>query len=99
MKPTIHSIKRHTAACFQITPEDIEGPCRIRRFVRPRHISIFLSRQLTKGSLNAIGMKHGGRDHQTIAHSIDMAAILIERDSDLRIQVDTLKQKILMAAQ
>lgn len=38
--------------------------------MEPRHVAIWLSRELTDSTLQEIGQKFGGRSHATVKHSL-----------------------------
>ena len=50
----------------------------------PRQIAMFLSRQLTESSLNAIGEAFGGRDHGTVLHACRLVKDRMEVDPSVR---------------
>ena len=70
---------------FNIRTEDIFGRSRKRSIVYPRQLVMFLSREMTDLSEEAIGEMIGGRDHSTVAHSVDKI------QDDMKISEETLK--------
>lgn len=66
----VSDIQRAAADFFGVTYADLVGPERARRIVLPRHIAMYLARELTEHSLPAIGSRFGGRDHSTVLHGI-----------------------------
>jgi hypothetical protein len=50
------------------------------RLVRPRHVAMYLARDLTPLSYPQIGRRFGGRDHTTILHAANKIAGLIHSD-------------------
>ncbi|UCC30782.1 MAG: chromosomal replication initiator protein DnaA [Phycisphaerales bacterium] len=63
---------------FEVKVSDLQGKKRSKAVTHPRHVSIFLARQLTSQSLEEIGGYFGGRDHSTVLH----ASRTIERQAD-----------------
>lgn len=56
-------------AHFDVLKADILGPCRLKRFVYPRQVSMYLLRILLRLSLPEIGrIMH--RDHTTVMHAV-----------------------------
>ena len=51
---------------FDMTIDDLCGESRRKNFVHPRHIAMYLCRELTELSLPNIGREFGGRDHTTV---------------------------------
>lgn len=69
---SIHAIQREVAKHFGIQVEDITGPSRTQKYCAPRHIALWLCRELVKRengkpvSLPTLGKLFGGRDHSTV---------------------------------
>jgi chromosomal replication initiation ATPase DnaA len=54
---------------YQQEPELIKGPCRKRKFVTPRHMFAYLSKQYMPNiALTEIGAYLCGRDHSSVIH-------------------------------
>lgn len=69
-KITIERIQRRVAEFFGVSVEDLRGKRRHRTMILPRHVAMFLARELTDASLPEIGRAFGGRDHTTILHAL-----------------------------
>lgn len=67
---------------YGIRLADLLGPYRVARFVRPRHIAMYLVATLTEKSLPEIGRRFGGRDHTTVLHARDKIAALRVLDAE-----------------
>jgi chromosomal replication initiator protein len=67
---TIKSIQEAVAQLFGLSVEELRGDSTQRTVAVPRHIAIYLARQLTDASLPAIGRHFGGRHHSTVMNSI-----------------------------
>lgn len=59
-------IMGQVADYFDMTIDDLCGESRRKNFVHPRHIAMYLCRELTELSLPNIGREFGGRDHTTV---------------------------------
>ena len=55
---------------YGISHSDLIGNKRNKELMEPRHIAIWLTRELTDNTLADIGKKFGGRSHATVKHSI-----------------------------
>ena len=76
---------------FKVKQTDIRGKSRHKSIMLPRQITMYLARNLTKMSLEEIGIHLGGRDHSTVMHSIDKISKLCETDKRLKQQVSDLE--------
>lgn len=81
-KPTIARIQAVTARYFNLCVADIVCVRHYARMARPRHIAIFLSKELTNNTMAEIGRRFN-RDHTTVLHSIQRIIKLIETDKTL----------------
>jgi len=55
---------------------------------------MYLTRQLTKHSLQEIGDAFGGRDHGTVIHACKAVDNMLEQDSSTRSAIDYLKAQL-----
>ena len=63
---SIEEIIKIVAEYFNVSKEDIKSKKRTKTIVLPRHIAIYLSREMTECSSNEIGQAFGGKDHSAI---------------------------------
>lgn len=68
-EPSIEVIKRATLKVFPIAKADLEGPSKMRGFVYPRQIAMYLCRTMTRKSFPQIGRAFGKRDHTTVLYA------------------------------
>jgi chromosomal replication initiator protein len=61
----------------------------------PRQVAMFLSRQMTESSLNAIGEAFGGRDHGTVLHACRLVKGRMEVDPNVRQVVHYLEKQLM----
>lgn len=88
------SIMEATAEYFGISVDDLTGTSRVATIAMPRHIAIYLCRELTDLSLPKIGAKFGGRDHSTVLNSVRRVTDKIGEDRSMYTQVTELTNKI-----
>lgn len=65
----IDLVKSEVCERYGITVEQMECKSRIREFVIPRHLAIYISFTLQLATLNGIGSKFGNRDHATVINA------------------------------
>lgn len=76
---SIAHIKEEIANRYHLKLHDLEGSSRKKEISQPRHIGIYLAREMTNHSFPAIGREFGNRDHTTIMHSYMKIKTLIEQ--------------------
>jgi hypothetical protein len=75
---TLHGMIKCCAQVFEVSIEDMMGPCRKQEFSLARHAFNKIARERSSQSFVEIGKFLGGRDHATIVHSSNKARDLIE---------------------
>jgi len=86
----VQDVLETVAKEFGVLPRELQSRRRIKSVVIPRHIGIYLSRRLTRHSLEEIGGFFGGRDHSTVLHSIRKVEELVEADADIKERIERL---------
>jgi chromosomal replication initiator protein len=89
---TIDAIQKRVAEHFDIRLADMTSKRRPENIAFPRQIAMYLSRQMTESSLNAIGEAFGGRDHGTVLHACRLVKDRMQIDAGVR-QVVTYIEK------
>jgi chromosomal replication initiator protein len=87
-------IQRIVAEEYRLTPNDLKGKKRNSSIVRPRHIAIYLCRELTDYSQTEIGQVFGGRDHSTVINSCKIIEEESRSDTNLYSTLERLKRII-----
>jgi len=87
---TVDVIQRKVAEYFEIRPSDMTAKRRSRNVAYPRHIAMYLSREMTPLSYPEIGEQFGGRDHTTILHAYVKIKKDIKKDLKTKSLVDKL---------
>jgi chromosomal replication initiator protein len=90
---TIESIKKLVAKTYGVAVGDMVSRSRKQRFVRPRQVAIFLSREYTDSPLQEIGRSFN-RYHATVLHSIAAVEKGMEKNAVLKQQVALLRKKL-----
>ncbi|HWH09912.1 MAG TPA: chromosomal replication initiator protein DnaA [Solirubrobacteraceae bacterium] len=78
--PTIERIQEAICAYFSVSREELLSRSRAHRLAWPRHVAIYLARELTDHSLPVIGREFGGRDHSTVLNACKRAAAHLAAD-------------------
>lgn len=94
---TIEAIQNLVAEHFNIPVKCLSEEGRKRSLVVPRHVAIYLCKQLTNHSLKAIGKAFGGRDHSTILYSCRTVQDMMDTDPTFRANVEELEKKVKMS--
>ena len=90
----IEAIQKKVAEHFDIRIADMTSKRRPENIAFPRQVAMFLSRQLTDSSLNAIGEAFGGRDHGTVLHACRLVRDRMEVDQTVRQAVTYLEKHL-----
>ncbi len=91
---TIEMIQKRVADHFQIRHSDMTSKRRPNNIAIPRQVAMYLSRTLTKHSLQEIGDAFGGRDHGTVIHACKAVDNMTEQDAAMRGSVEFLKTQL-----
>lgn len=78
-KITVGQVQHAVGEIFGIKWKDLVSESRLAKFVKPRHVAMALSYELTNRSLPSVGLAFGGRDHTTTLHAYQKHRDLIER--------------------
>lgn len=74
--------------------QELLGQRRSRSIVYPRHVAMYLCRELTDSSLPKIGDRFGGRDHTTVINATSNITRLIREDRGVYNLVQELTARI-----
>jgi chromosomal replication initiator protein len=91
---TIETIQKRVADHFQIRHSDMTSKRRPNNIAIPRQAAMYLSRTLTKHSLQEIGDAFGGRDHGTVIHACKAMDNMMEQDASMRGSIEFLKNQL-----
>ncbi len=91
---TIEMIQKRVTEHYQLRPGDMTCKRRPNNIAIPRQIAMYLSRTLTKHSLQDIGDAFGGRDHGTVIHACKSVDNMMEQDPTARGSIEFLKAQL-----
>ena len=91
---TIDQIQRRVADHYDVRLADMTSKRRPANIAFPRQVAMYLARELTKSSLDAIGEAFGGRDHGTVLHAHRLVKKRIHEDDSTRQVVSLLDSEL-----
>ena len=91
---TPDEIQRRVAEHFDIRVADMKSSRRPKSIAFPRQVAMYLTRELTAYTLQAIGEAFGGKDHSTIIHGHRLIKKRLDQDSKLRLTVAALSRSL-----
>ncbi len=93
-KITVDLIQRKVAEYLNIRLSDMTAKGRSKSVAFPRHVAMFLAREMTDLSFPELGEHFGGRDHTTILHACDKIKKDIKKDQKTKKIIDELMVEI-----
>ena len=91
---TMDMIQKKVADHYQILHSDMTSKRRPNNIAIPRQIAMYLSRNLTKHSLQEIGNAFGGRDHGTVIHACKAVDNMMDQDQTARSSIEFLRNQL-----
>jgi len=79
---------------FNLKLSQIKGERRLKKFVVPRQILMYLLRHDLRMNLMEIGEFLGGRDHTTVMYGIEKITNLLPNSEDLRVSLAAIRKKL-----
>ena len=79
---------------FHVSESDLKGPKRNSEIVLPRQIAMYLCREMTNTSLEAVGALMGRKDHSTVINGCKKISKALESSENVRSAVDIIKKKL-----
>lgn len=90
-KHEIRHIIEVVARDFNVTMADMLSSRRDQKSVLPRHVAMYLCKEVTLRTLPDIGRRFGGKDHTTILHAVKKIGRLITQDAELAGRIEKIK--------
>jgi len=91
---TVEQIQKAVESYYDVSHMDLVGSKRNKELMEPRHVAVWLTRELTDNTLADIGKKFGGRSHATVKHSIYWVDKTRKEDRMFQDRVQTLQDSI-----
>lgn len=88
------AIQKAVASHFGIKLSELMSQDRSQRLVIPRHIAMYLSRELLGSATTEIAEAFGKKNHTTVMHAVEKVKELMEKDASTRAIVNELKRKL-----
>ena len=92
---TVEEIQRAVEHFYDVSHADLIGNKRNKELMEPRHVCIWLTRELTDTTLADIGKRFGGRTHATVKHSIGWVEEQRRKDRSLSERIERVKEGVL----
>lgn len=73
---------------YNVRMNDLLSQRRTKNLAFPRHVAMYLTKELTQLTLTEIGSFYGGRDHSTVLHAINKIKGLRLKDTELRSELE-----------
>jgi hypothetical protein len=90
----IRHIQLAVAKHYKVKLSDMVSGRRTADLILPRHVAIYLAKELTAKSLPQIGIKFGHRDHTTILFAVRKIAKLVKVFPELAFAIDAITRRI-----
>jgi len=91
---SIDTILKIVADYFNISYIDLKGKKRTKNISFPRHVAMYLAREMTEFSTTEIGVELGGRDHSTVMHGHQKIETQRAIEPSLEVTITELKKRI-----
>lgn len=91
---SIETIQKVVADYYNISFSDIKGKKQTKKIVFPRHVAIYIAREITENSFTEIGSEFGGKDHSTMMTSYKKIDNLIKTDATLNNAIKAMIKEI-----
>ena len=91
---TVEQIQKTIEKSYDISHADLIGSKRTKEVMIPRHVAIWLTRELTDSTLAEIGDRFGGRSHATVKHSIGWVDEMSRKDRSLHDRISRLRDQL-----
>lgn len=92
-KTSASEIMHLTAEAFETSIDQLKSSGRARKIVVPRQVAMYLIRETTDLSLPEIGQLFG-RDHSTVIHAVQKIEVDMDKDSNFREKVFSIRSRL-----
>lgn len=91
---SVESIQKVVAQYFQVRVLDLKSARRIKSFVKPRQVAMYLCRKHAGASYPDLGARFGDKDHTTVMSACKKIEGLLRNDPSLRTQVLEIERQL-----
>lgn len=91
---TPKTILENVARFYGLTEKNLKGPSRIKEFVKPRQIGMYLLKEMLDCSYPTIGRRLGGRDHTTVIYGYEKIKKELNKRQSLQEEIKLIKERI-----
>ena len=95
--PKIELIICEVAAFYECSTVDLVSQRREHFIIKPRHVAMYLAKEMTAHPYTVIGKRFGDRDHTSAMHARHKIAQQVDTDDRIRDEIDVLKLRIMGA--
>lgn len=88
------NIQSVVSAYYGITVNDLISSKRNAKIILPRHIAMYLIKEIYDLPFKKIGSLFGGRDHTTVMSAVEKIGNDLKTDNELKMAVDNIKKKL-----
>jgi chromosomal replication initiator protein len=92
---TIGQIQRVVAEHFGVFPSDLASEKREKRICYPRHVAMYLCKELLGVSLKQIAKAFGKRNHSSVLYAIRSIEKKIKNDRNLQEHIKQLRDALI----
>ena len=89
---SVDNIQKTVSEYYKVSLSDLLSKSRSRSVVHPRHIAMYLAKELTEKSLPEIARAFGNRNHTTVMHAYRKIRGLLETDIKINDECNNLKR-------
>jgi len=89
---SVDNIQKTVSEYYKVSLSDLLSKSRSRSVVHPRHIAMYLAKELTEKSLPEIARAFGNRNHTTVMHAYRKIRGLLETDQKINDECNNLKR-------
>jgi len=91
---TIEHIIDEVSRYYEVSPQDVRSPRRTAQISTARQVAMYVVREITGMSMEAIGAEFGGRDHSTVVYALKQVEKTMEENSHFKSIVEDLIKNI-----
>jgi|GEM_PF-365215 len=88
------SIQKAVSAHYEIKLQELMGASRKENIVTPRHVAMYLAREMLGITTTEVAAAFGRRDHTTVLNAVRRISDLMERDASTLATVKELRRKL-----